>query len=171
MEGDLRMVDWAGREDDVMASERRRRWCTEQVVEWERQHTSTTLPLAVVVAERGVAHLARGAATVMSPGVCSILLLLPCPSHALGCASGNQLGRVEPGAYYLRGEALYKTQNMDQAKKHFQEALRLNPDHAKAGTSFKRLRNIERAIEGGKAAADVRPLTPLLYWGGGQTAS
>jgi tetratricopeptide (TPR) repeat protein len=88
-----------------------------------------------------------------------------------GVRQAINLDGSSPEAYYLRGEALYKTQNMDQAKKHFQEALRLNPDHAKAGTSFKRLRNIERAIEGGKAAADVRPLTPLLYWGGGQTAS
>lgn len=37
-----------------------------------------------------------------------------------------------------------------------QEALRLNPDHAKAGAAFKRLRNIQRAIDGGKAAADKR---------------
>jgi hypothetical protein len=83
------MVDWAGREDDGMASERRRRWCTEQVVEWECQHTSTTLPLAVVVAERGVAHLARGAATGKSHHVSltSSILLLACPS--LGTAHSS----------------------------------------------------------------------------------
>jgi hypothetical protein len=37
-----------------------------------------------------------------------------------------------------------------------QEALRLNPDHARAGAAFKRLRNIQRAIDGGKEAADKR---------------
>mmetsp|Transcript_26419 Transcript_26419/g.36494 ORF Transcript_26419/g.36494 Transcript_26419/m.36494 type:complete len:463 (-) Transcript_26419:166-1554(-) len=59
-------------------------------------------------------------------------------------------------AYYIRGEALYLTMNLDQGKKHFQEALRLNPDHSKSIAAFKRIRNIERFIESGKAAAEKR---------------
>eukprot|EP01116_Phalansterium_solitarium_P001683 TRINITY_DN11496_c0_g1_i1.p1 TRINITY_DN11496_c0_g1~~TRINITY_DN11496_c0_g1_i1.p1 ORF type:complete len:502 (-),score=167.73 TRINITY_DN11496_c0_g1_i1:49-1452(-) len=33
-----------------------------------------------------------------------------------------------PDAYYVRAVALYRTENYDQAIKHFQEALRLDPD-------------------------------------------
>lgn len=59
-------------------------------------------------------------------------------------------------AYYLRGLALYLTQNLDQSKKHFQEALRLNPDHTKSQLAFKRVRNIERTLETAKECMEVR---------------
>jgi len=59
-------------------------------------------------------------------------------------------------AYYLRGLALYLTQNLDQSKKHFQEALRLNPDHTKSQLAFKRVRNIERTLETAKECMERR---------------
>lgn len=34
-----------------------------------------------------------------------------------------------PEAYYLRGEALYKTQNMEQAKKHYQVGVTTSFPH------------------------------------------
>jgi TolA-binding protein len=58
-----------------------------------------------------------------------------------------KLDSANVSAYYLRGEALFVTQNLEQAKKHFQEALRMNPDHNKSAVAFKRLRGIERTLE------------------------
>ena len=76
-----------------------------------------------------------------------------------GVVSGHQAINIDGSstdAYYWRGIALLRTQNLEQAKKHFQEALRLNPDHSKSQVAFKRVRNIERCMAAGKEAMDVR---------------
>jgi hypothetical protein len=59
-----------------------------------------------------------------------VRLLIPTGSAALtlrrcraSCAQAINLDGSSPEAYYLRGEALYKTQNMDQAKKHYQVSV------------------------------------------------
>mmetsp|Transcript_4352 Transcript_4352/g.5036 ORF Transcript_4352/g.5036 Transcript_4352/m.5036 type:complete len:493 (-) Transcript_4352:378-1856(-) len=59
-------------------------------------------------------------------------------------------------AYWVRGDALYYTQNHAQAKRHYQESLRLNPDHSKCLASFKRLKAIDRTMESAKEATAKR---------------
>lgn len=59
-------------------------------------------------------------------------------------------------AYWIRGEALNRTDNVEQAKKHLQQALRLNPDHSQCQTAYKRIRAIERHVEAGKEAVAKR---------------
>ena len=45
----------------------------------------------------------------------------------------------------LRGECLLYTGNADSAKKHFQKALRDEPDNARAQLLYKRLKKLEAA--------------------------
>lgn len=62
--------------------------------------------------------------------------------------------RNNPDLLFLRGKALLYGGQTDQAMKHFQESLRVDPDHARAREGLKGLKNME------KAKTAVRPLPP-----------
>lgn len=59
-------------------------------------------------------------------------------------------------AYYVRGEALYVQNNFDQAAKHFQQCLQMDPDHRDAQRAFKRTRKVDRLLASAKEQAAKR---------------
>ena len=46
-------------------------------------------------------------------------------------------GELNPDAVYVRGLCLYYQDNIDKAFQHFQQVLKLAPDHTKAKTVYK----------------------------------
>jgi len=59
-------------------------------------------------------------------------------------------------AFMVRGMAYYLQAEFEQAWKHLQEALRLDPDDAATVHAAKKARKVQRAAEGAKAAAFKR---------------
>lgn len=59
-------------------------------------------------------------------------------------------------AYVLRATALMYAADLDQARKHLREALRLDPDHPEGGRTLKRVRKLEQHVQEGKAAYNRR---------------
>ena len=59
-------------------------------------------------------------------------------------------------AYVLRGMALLLSADMEQAQRHFKEALRLDPDDNEAGRAMKRARKLQRHMETAKQSANSR---------------
>lgn len=55
-------------------------------------------------------------------------------------------------AIYLRGLCLYYEDNIDKAFTHFQQVLKLAPDHAKAKEAFKRARQLKSKKDEGNEA-------------------
>jgi len=55
-------------------------------------------------------------------------------------------------ALFVRGLCLYYADNLDKAFQHFQQVLRLNPDHAKAKDCFRRAKKLVAKKEEGNAA-------------------
>ncbi|XP_011305686.1 dnaJ homolog subfamily C member 7 [Fopius arisanus] len=55
-------------------------------------------------------------------------------------------------ATYVRGVCLYHQENVDRAFMHFQEVLRLAPDHTKALEIYKRAKQLKQKKEDGNAA-------------------
>ena len=61
---------------------------------------------------------------------------MPCFSDVV------QRDSVNPDAIYIRGLCMYYQDNVDKAFSHFQQVLRLAPDHQAAKTTYK----VSRAI-------------------------
>ena len=57
-----------------------------------------------------------------------------------------------PDAYFVRGLALYYEDSVDKAFQHFQQVLRLAPDHSKALRVFKMAKNLRAQKEQGNAS-------------------
>lgn len=55
-------------------------------------------------------------------------------------------------AMYVRGLCLYYEDNVDKAFTHFQQVLRLAPDHARARTIFKKAKSLKQKKEEGNTA-------------------
>lgn len=55
-------------------------------------------------------------------------------------------------AYFVRGMILYYQDNIDPAFQHFQQALRLSPDHQKAKELYKKVKQIKNKKEQGNEA-------------------
>ena len=55
-------------------------------------------------------------------------------------------------AIYIRGLCLYYEDNIDKAFTHFQQVLKLAPDHGKAKEAFKRARNLKTKKDEGNEA-------------------
>mmetsp|Transcript_3459 Transcript_3459/g.9850 ORF Transcript_3459/g.9850 Transcript_3459/m.9850 type:complete len:580 (-) Transcript_3459:532-2271(-) len=67
----------------------------------------------------------------------------------------RELLRDDPNngsAYAVRGTAYYLNGDFDQAWKHLQEALKLDPDDARTQVAAKKARKVQRAAEGAKSA-------------------
>ncbi|GAB6021161.1 hypothetical protein CHUAL_003792 [Chamberlinius hualienensis] len=63
--------------------------------------------------------------------------------------------RADPSnvnAIYVRGLSLYYQDNVDKAFTHFQQALRLEPDHVKARDAYKRAKTLKQKKEEGNEA-------------------
>jgi len=60
--------------------------------------------------------------------------------------------RQNPDLLFLRGKALCYGGSTEQAMKHFQEALRVDPDHARAREGLKTLKAMEKAKASGNTA-------------------
>jgi len=65
-------------------------------------------------------------------------------------------------AYVLRAMALMYSSDLDQARKHLREALRLDPDHPEGGRVLKRVRKLEQHVGEGKAAYNARNFEAAL---------
>ena len=59
-------------------------------------------------------------------------------------------------AYVLRAVALMYSSDLDQARKHLREALRLDPDHPEGGRALKRVRKLEQHLSAAKTAFNTR---------------
>lgn len=59
-------------------------------------------------------------------------------------------------AYVLRATALMYSSDLDQARKHLREALRLDPDHPEGGRALKRVRKLESHLSAAKSAFNNR---------------
>jgi len=77
--------------------------------------------------------------------------------------------RNNPDLMFLRGKALLYGGSTDKALKHFQEALRVDPDHARARDAFKMVKAMERvktagndAFKAGNCAAAIEAYTEAL---------
>jgi len=55
-------------------------------------------------------------------------------------------------ALFVRGLCLYYADNLEKAYQHFQQVLRLSPDHAKARDCFRRAKRLQTKKEEGNAA-------------------
>ena len=55
-------------------------------------------------------------------------------------------------AIYIRGLCLYYEDNIDKAFTHFQQVLKLAPDHSKAKEAFKRARQLKTKKDEGNEA-------------------
>ena len=55
-------------------------------------------------------------------------------------------------AIYIRGLCLYYEDNIDKAFSHFQQVLKLAPDHSKAKEAFKRARQLKTKKDEGNEA-------------------
>jgi len=53
---------------------------------------------------------------------------------------------------YIRGLCLYYEDNIDKALSHFQQVLKLAPDHGKAKEAFKRARQLKTKKDEGNEA-------------------
>lgn len=80
------------------------------------------------------------------------LTLLGRYAEAQECANGVlQRDNLNADAIYVRGMCLYYQDNIDKAFQHFQQVLRLAPDHQKAKTIYKKAKQlIAKKEEGNK---------------------
>ncbi|XP_076481820.1 tetratricopeptide repeat protein 2 isoform X1 [Bombus vancouverensis nearcticus] len=65
------------------------------------------------------------------------------------------LDKQNADAIYVRAMCLYFQDNIDRAFAHFQQVLRLAPDHAKALEIYKRAKNLKKKKEEGNAAYEM----------------
>ncbi|XP_068986287.1 dnaJ homolog subfamily C member 7 isoform X2 [Bombus flavifrons] len=65
------------------------------------------------------------------------------------------LDKQNADAIYVRAMCLYFQDNIDRALAHFQQVLRLAPDHAKALEIYKRAKNLKKKKEEGNAAYEM----------------
>lgn len=63
-----------------------------------------------------------------------------------------RLESMNPEAIYVRGMTFYHLDNLDKAAEHFKQTLKLNPDHSKASSMFKKLRLLKSKKEEGNQA-------------------
>ena len=59
-------------------------------------------------------------------------------------------------AYVLRALALMYSTDLDQARKHLREALRLDPDHPEGARALKRVKRLEQHMSTAKGAFNAR---------------
>lgn len=60
-----------------------------------------------------------------------------------------RLDNSNADAYFVRGLVLYYEDNVDKALQHFQQVMRLAPDHSKAARAFKQCKNLRAEKERG----------------------
>lgn len=65
-------------------------------------------------------------------------------------------------AMYVRGLCLYYEDNLDKAFSHFQQVLRLAPDHHKAKEVYKRAKLLKQKKDEGNAAFKASKLSEAL---------
>merc|ERR1739840_88940 len=63
-----------------------------------------------------------------------------------------RLDNINADAIYVRGLCLYNEDNVDKAFTHFQQVLRLAPDHQRAKATYKRAKSLKQKKEEGNAA-------------------
>lgn len=63
-----------------------------------------------------------------------------------------RLDSKNPDAIYVRGLTFYYADNLDKAAEHFKQAIKLNPDHKKAASVFKKLKLFKSKKEEGNEA-------------------
>lgn len=104
------------------------------------------------------------------------LIITECQMHkklySEALALINSLYRDHPqnnDVLTIRGELLYRTENVPLSLKHFQQVLRSDPDHKRAGGMFKMLRKLEsskaagnKAFKEGKNAEAIKLYTTAL---------
>ncbi|KAJ8019524.1 DnaJ-like subfamily C member 7 [Holothuria leucospilota] len=74
-------------------------------------------------------------------------------SEAQECVNGVLMkDPLNSDAVFVRGLSLYYQDNIEKAQQHFQQVLRLNPDHSKARIAYKKCKSMKQKKEDGNQA-------------------
>lgn len=84
------------------------------------------------------------------------LALGMCDRALRTCTELIKADETSAEAYVLRATALMYSSDLDQARKHLREALRLDPDDSEAGNKLKRVRKLEDFLNSAKSAYNGR---------------